>query len=259
MKVNKKSYIILFGILIIYTVIMIILFGTDYIKKKTSNTFLFVSPDTRWHYFKGNWTSNVKANSYNNINFDVYIDSKKLAGEYNLVYNDEMYIFNKNKDSIDYEGKLLGYHGIDKIDVKSFEEQDLDVNDSKIIDEVLEKNKVSYYGQYAGKKIVTNIDKDNDLESIYYVFNIYDDTITNNAFVFTFILDNGKVEYLYQNVGNKSDIITKMCVPSIHSIVDLDSDKNYEIIMSCEFASMKGTCNYLYKKGKKGYEILAGC
>ena len=241
MKVNKKSYIILFLILIIYTIIMIAVFGTDYIKKKTSNTFLFVSPSTRWQYFKGNWISNVN------------------ASKYNIVYNDEMYVFNNNKDSIEYDGKLLGYHGIDKIDVKPFKEQDFDSDDYEIIQKILEENKISYYGKYVGKKIATNLDKDNDLEYLYYVFNIYDDTLTNNAFVFAFVLNDNKIEYLQQNIVDKSDIISNMCVPSIHSIVDIDNDKMYEIIMTCEFASMKGTCNYLYKKGNKGYDILAGC
>ena len=65
------------------------------------------------------------------------------------------------------------------------------------------------------------------------------------------MVKNNNSYYLYKDTSNE---MFDACKPYISGILDVDNDKNYEVIVNCGKYSNQGTNVSLYKFNKKNFE-----
>ncbi|MDD3340781.1 MAG: hypothetical protein PHN72_01070 [Bacilli bacterium] len=260
-KEGKKKYVILFIILGIYLVILFLMFGLKEFRNKHFEAFLMVSPSTRWQFTGGEWVDVKDPKAYNNLDFDVYNDNTFL-GKFNVVYNEKFYLFDQKKISQKYTGNMLAYRGNRDIDIIKYDEEQIDTEDTSIIQKVLNENEIKYSAEkVSGTKTKLDVNNDGKQETIYVITNVFNNDVTQSDSIFgmSFIIEENHIDYLYKRIDIYENMIKDMCRPTLHSIIDIDKDKKYEFIMSCSYFSQKGTCNSMYDNQENKYEILKGC
>lgn len=255
---DKKKYIIVFIILGIYVIGVFLLFGKDIMKSKMYTSYLMVSPTTRWKFVKGHWSDAGKVSDYSLKPFEVYVGNKKF-GTYNLTYNDKFYLFDNDRNPQLYDGNLIAYWGSLSMEVIDFQSEKVTQSDAPIIQKVLKENKLNISLDKLNMwKVEIDIDNDGKKEILYAVDNLFKENGETSAIAFLFILDDGKITYLHKKIeSNKSTY--SLCSPYVSNIIDIDKDKQYEIIMGCVYYSDRGTCHNLFDNKKNKYELLKGC
>lgn len=255
MKKNKK-YIIIISILIIYLISMVFIFNKDLFINKKDKLYLMVSPDTRWIYEKGNWNNIDDVTQYSMKEFNTFVNSE-FYGKYSLVYNDKFYLFDENKKSQKYQGDLIAYRGSLPIDIIKFEQQKVGVNDEFIQKVINDNDLQNKFTEVYTWFVRIDIDNDGEFESIYTIDNTFSIN-QEKIFGIIFIVDDYKIKYLYKNIDD-GEYPYKNCKPYLKNIIDLNKDKNYEFIVSCENYGNSGTCNNLFDSKKNDYKILKSC
>lgn len=255
---DKKKYMIVFSILLIYLLIIFLWNGKRIIKDHFVTSYIMISPSTQWKYEKGSWNTVTNVVEYSMKQFDTYVDGKTF-GSYNVTYNNKFYLFTDKRESIRYNGNLIAVRGSLPIDVLSFKEEIIDPT-TPIVSEVLkEKNIKASLDAIKVRLVSMDIDNDKKLENIYVMNNVFYAKEGENSFALAFIIDDGKRVYIYEKIENAVRTL-EMCVPYIQNMIDIDRDKNYEIIMGCEYFSNNGTCHNLYNNKTNQYKsIIKSC
>lgn len=257
---SKKNIVIVLIIIVLYLVLAIVLFGWENFKNKIQGMSIMLSTGEKWQLKDGSWSEIENNNDYNWKKFDIYVDNQ-LFGKYDLLYNNKWYIYDKNRQSLKYDGKILAIRGNKKYEVIDFREETFDSTDEKLLENILLEKNVDYSKDFTyAKKVSLDIDGDNTKEHIYTVSNAFsDDTTSNERFSIVFINDED-VQVLYQryaDIENQYDL----CVPKVNSILDVNKDLKYEIIFECNYYSVMGVCSSLYeeKDGIYKLSISKGC
>lgn len=255
---DKKKYIIVFIVLVIYLLIIFLWNGKKLIKENFVTSYLMISPSTQWKYEKGTWNIATNIVEYSMKRFDTYVDGKPF-GSYNVTYNNKFYLFNDKRESIHYDGDLIAVRGSLPIGVLSFKEENINPS-APIVSEVLKEKKIkASLDTIRVRSISLDIDNDKNLENIYVMNNVFNAKEGENSFALVFIIDDEKRVYIYEKIEDSVETLT-MCVPYIQNVIDIDQDKNYEIIMGCEYFSNNGTCHNLYDNKINQYKnIIKSC
>lgn len=221
--------------------------------------YLFVDPTTRWKLSGGEWSNVTNVQEYNNLYFDTYVNNKPF-GEFNVVFNEKFYLFDRKKLSHRFDGTLLAYRGNRKMKVIDYQEQMLQDIDYPVISQILNSNKITFpVENVSGTKMMIDLNNDGKKEKVYTLYNVFNEYNAQDIFAFIVVVDGSNIQYIYKKTDSVKNMIGNMCVPSIHSIIDLDEDKQYEIITNCTYFSKKGTCSSLYNNKKNNYKIMKGC
>lgn len=253
MKKGRKKYIIILIILVIYFVVLFMMFYN----KKEKTISIVVDNYALFNYTKKDKWKNIPLNNdkldlYNWQNYNVYID-KSFNGNKYLWFNDKWYIFNKDKSPINYYGSLFAIHtDFDySLEPINFEEQN--INNYSYVYDVLKDNNIKIDNNYTvNSYLLLDIDNDGTEEEFYTISNSLPiDFTASKYYSFVFMVKNNKVYYLYKDTY---DEMFDACKPYISGILDVDNDKNYEIIVNCGKYSNKGANVNLYKFNKKVFE-----
>ena len=255
---NKRNIIIIVVIIVFYLALAIIFFGWESFMNKFQGLNIMLSTGEKWQLKDGKWSDIKDESKYNWEKFDVYIDNQ-LLGNYDLLYNDKWYIFDENKKSIKYDGKILAIRGNKKYEVIEFNEKDLNDDGKNALREVLSEYDIDYPKELTyAKRVNLDIDGDSKEETIYTISNAFTyETELNKKFSTVFILDGKKkvLYFDYVNVGDQYDL----CVPKVNSIIDINKDLKYEIILECKYFSEMGVCGSLYELKNGAYKSSKSC
>ena len=253
---NKKTVIIIISIISAYLVLAIVLFGFDNLKNKFRHNTIMFSTGDKWKFENGKWIDIKDNKKFEWENFDVYIDDK-LIGNYDLLYNDKWYIYDKNSHLVKYDGRFLAISGNKNYKVIEFEEKNLNSSDENYIKAILRNKNIEYPDEFNyAKKVELDVDNDNKLETIYTVSNAF--VIDNSSKKFSFVLiKDDEPQMLYEKYV-EPDQKYKLCVPKMNSVIDFNKDSKYEIIIECNYYSDIGTSTNLYKQHKGKYELVKG-
>lgn len=250
-----KKYLWIFVLVIIYIGIA---FSINYISPNSNNN-LIVDRNIIFHYNKGKWSLVPKENfsKIKFFNYQMYdILSNEYLGRYNLSYNDGWQI-KEGLNYTDYDNDIFAYRGNSKFKVIDYNYSDILDFDNKIISTYLANNKLPSIDKLLIKnKIVLDIDNDMDVEYIYEISDMYCDEYVELYFSSIFIYDNGQYITLESSYLH-DDILYEKNQSSVFKIIDIEGDKNYEIITFNMFYSRPDDGRYnLYKLKDSDYELL---
>ena len=247
---NKKKYKVLFIILGIYIVVILII--TFMFKGKNNYVTVMLNNNNKWKYENGQWTNiDIKTiDNYSWQTYKIYNYSNKYIGSYYLLYsNNKWYIFDKNKTAIKWQEGIVALGGDIASTEKTITTVNLDDDDKRYINEVLDENKITDRDNLSTKKRY-DIDIDNNglKERFYVVSNVFFPDTTNKPsklFGFIFMRNKKGNVMLYKRVVNY-DGYYKECRPSIVTGLNISKNENY-LITSCSYYSTIGTNNTLFK------------
>ncbi len=249
---RKNVYITLIIILVVFLALMYFLFAKDNLNQERYSTTFLVGDQTVWNYSSRRWTSFTSYKTLNEINwkkFTVYEDNNKL-GNFLAWKDDKWYFFTDNKEAVVTNGgKILAFNSNHNIDVLDFKEEQANTDsDQSVIDFVLKDHNLSTSSKLTvSTKINADLDNDQEEETIYCLSNAFaTDYYPDSVFSFVVIKDEENIFYLYEAVDDNTG--TNSCRPFIHHILDVNNDKDYEIIVSCGRYSIEEQLDMLFQR-----------
>lgn len=254
---NRTRYIVLLVILISFTLIMYFAFGKENIQKEKETVTIIVGDTAVWNYSDMHWlnvTSPATIEKLNWLDYNVFIDNKRL-GNYYLWYNqDKWYIFDQNRKAIQRDGNIIAYRSNYEIKVKDFQMEE--IRNQAPVRKVLSENNLSTSSKFTVSQ-ETSIDIDNDgiTEKFYLVSNAFPiDFEPSNIFTFVFMVKNNEIYPMYSSVEINQAV--NGCKPYISAVLDIDNDNTSELVVSCGRYSTYKPIDMLYKFTDQGFKIL---
>ena len=126
---KKKRYIVILVILAIYVICMFFLVEKDdSIKYKNDALTLIIGDSTIWQNNKGKWLNITEEETIDELNwleYDVYIENKKLGNYYLWNDQEQWYIFDKNRKAVNKEGNLIAYRSTYDLKVTDFKSEEI--------------------------------------------------------------------------------------------------------------------------------------
>lgn len=256
MEMSKNRKFIIIAI-VIFVIAIICLISLSY---KNNGLYILVSPNTVFTYNDGGWSVEGNKAKFNKGGYEVY-NNNKLAGTFKAKYNSDelIYEFNKTfKEKEDFTDLFIAFRGKTKYSVENINVKTLDNSDYSNILNILRENNISYVIKNLPVSGKLEIDMNNDKvnEKIYYLSNTFDDTSNQKAFSIIAIVHNNKISYIHREVVGLNNMYD-ICMPYIHSVIDVEQDNNLEIITGCAYFSNIGTKNYIFNIEDNNYNLLA--
>ena len=255
---KKKRYIVILVILIIY-VLCIFLLGEkeDSFKYKNDELTIIIGESTIWKNNEGKWQNITEESAIEELNwleYNVYIDNKKLGKYYLWNDKEEWYIFDSNTKSVAKEGSLIAYQSNYTIKIKDFKSEN--IRNYYNVQKILEENKLDKESQFTiAEEINLDIDNDSNNETLYFISNAFPlDFNPSKIFSFVFMLKDGKIYQLYNSVENNT--INNGCKPYLSAVIDVDHDNNYELVITCAEYSVEKPTVMLYKLKDDEFKML---
>lgn len=255
MKGGRRKYLIVLIILVIYFVAMFFLLSNKEVKETTiviDNYAVFKKIENeKW---KNILISNYSLEKYNWKKYDVYINNTPYKSNY-LMYNDKWYIFDKNKEPINYSTGLLGINTNNDYKIKVANINEENITDYSYVYNVLREKNITIDNNYTVNTYFSfDIDNDNQNEDFYIISNSLPIDFSSNIYYsFIFMVKNNKIYYILDNTYKN---MLSSCKPYVSSMIDIDNDKTYEMIINCGKYSNNGADVYLYKFNKNRFEEL---
>lgn len=252
----KKGTIIFIIILVLYLGIMYIFVGKDNLKEKNANEILLIHYNTKFKYNNYKWSKieDSKYLEYNSKKYSVY-QEQKFFGNYELVFNNKWYLFDKDNNSVDFDYELFAYHGNKELEFIKYDVYPIDTNDTENINKAIKE--IGLDGEYSfieGEKITINYDRDHRVEQLYIIRNENGDKV----FTIVFLVDGKNIKIIDKDILDKEDSML-LKFYSFHSIIDIGLDENYEVIISQDtFGEHIPYCHYMLYKGRE-VDVVTSC
>lgn len=253
---DKKIYIVLIGIIIIFFVVAFFFLDFPSIKEKKLDLTIIVDNHATFQYYGQKWKSiNSEKQELNWNQFDVYLDGQKYGNYYLWWGDDSWQAFDDKKDPVQLEGQLLAYTSNYDIEVAPLQESS--ITDTSYIANVLKNHNISLSSKLtSSSKISLDFDKDGVVEDFYAISNAFSlNDKPNVVFSFAFMVKNQSIYMIYEDV--RQDSFLAACKPYFSGFLDVNKDKKYEIILSCGKYSMQEPLAILYHFTNNGFEVLA--
>ena len=257
MKKNNLIIIFIIVLIVIYCLVLFFFFGgSKRVSKENNDVVLIPDQSTMWTYSKNHWTNVTLDESIEQLNwlkYNVYVDDEKIGNYYMWYDNSKWYLFDKDRNSINYEGELFAYNS--NYDVKLVEYEDNEIEDFSYVNEMLKKKKLNAIdnSEYVvSSQINIDVDNDGEEEVFYIVSNSSISASDTNNFSIIFMVKDDKIFDIYSEINNSST-----CLPYISKFIDVDEDNKLELIVGCDSLSINGNKKFLYKFTKENkYKII---
>lgn len=240
-----KNLKILFGILIVYLIIMLIIFLPGYLKNRKEKLYLLTN-FVKIKYENGKWSNIDDIENYNLKEFDIYEDSQ-YRGKYKVIYSNKFNLFDEEGKMLNYTGSIFASSGTLSLDVYDVEEGEPTDSDISIVNNALSQLNISSQNTYSFfQKSTLDVDNDSIDETIYNVSNYYVEGDVDTRFSIIFMYKNNKLviidKYITDDEGIEDGPIF-----SIMKILDIKSDKKLELFYTKNYAYRPfDECGVLY-------------
>lgn len=253
----KKRYVVIIVMIIVYFIVFFLLYGMENYKQSKLKTTIIVNDSTIWQLEENNWTSipvsNSETDTLNWEEFNIFIDNKNI-GKYSVVYDNQWYLFDKDRKPYNYSGNLIAYQANYKMKVKDFTKKE--ITDFTKVNKVLEENNLSTNQELTVSNYI-DVDYDNDGidERLYFISNAFPlDTNPNYIFSIVFAEKDNKTYQIYKSIEKNQSF--NGCKPYISAIIDVNDDNKYEFILSCSEYSVEKTIDMLYEFKNNEFKII---
>ena len=244
----KNRYVKIIVAIISLSLIFFVTIGISLMKNR--NNFDYITINEKLIISKKNNRWNVIRKNLNKYSWDfysVYVDHEYFGRNY-LYFNDQIYLFDKDKMALNYNGSFIAFNKEEYKDV-SFNTKDS--TETTMLESVLKKNKLDSKQVYTSNYYIDiDIDKDGQNEQLYVVSNRFpiDRINAKKYFGFIYLVDDNKVSILYRDVSNTTNSLSG-CKPYIRNIIN--KENSYYIITECASYSDGPTSLsvYEYKNG----------
>lgn len=255
---NNKKYFIVFSLLIVYVVVMFILVGNGYLKNKKEQRYIIIDQFARWKKLNGKWEQFRLTDTDYFLwkQFDIY-DGQEYLGNYSLQYNKRWYVWDKNRNSIDYEEQVFAYRGNRDIKMRQFSSEELNDSDYVIVNNVLKDLKIEDYNELStSKKYEYDIDSDMTNETFYEISNLNSLNEPNSYFSVLFMKKGNKTIIIEKSIGNKKSSL-QLGENSLVYIINLDEEKSDSIITRIIYFSKPEETTYkMYDYNENKFSLI---
>lgn len=257
---NKKIGIILIIVLIVFALLMFILVGVGAFRRQKEKLYIVVDNDAMWVYKNEKWStiSVEDAKSYNWMAFDVYQGNSFFDRCYMMYTNNKWYIFDNSKNAVIPKEKVLAIGGNMNVSVIDFNTSSITDLDNSYIKYVLNKYGIDDVVNFTNKeKISLDFDNDGKSEDLFVLSNIFPIGFSpKKSYNLIFLRDDDNSTYVvYKSISDFGSSYSG-CKAYVSSIIDVDMDKNYEILVGCGYYSVGGVYNALYTFKDNKYQML---
>lgn len=251
---NKQRYISVIIIIIIISIVFLLTIGLKLINNEKVSDLIALDNNVVFKNTKGKWkviTEDTELKEYNWNSLYTFVDNVYL-GKYNIYYNEELYLFDNNRNPINYNGSLIAFSNKE---YKLIDFKTNSITNDKYINEVLNKNDLTNKKLTSSYYINIDIDNDDEKEQLYVVSNKFPIDIVNDNkyFSFVFLVDNEKIKMIYKKIEKTEDSYSG-CKPYIKSILDVNNDNKYEVIINCAEYSTNKIHSTIYKYKNNQFE-----
>lgn len=259
MKKNTKVIIFLIIIILIYCLILyFFLGGSKRVNSGKKELVLIVGQSTMWSRSKNHWTNITLDKSISELNWEkytVYVDNKKIGKYYMWYDNSKWYLFDKDRNSTNYDGELFAYNS--NYDIKYTNFKTKDIEDYSYVEKVLEKKNLTLNKNNLATSLQIDLDIDNDGEDEqFYIVSYSSISLRNTAknYSIVFMVKNNKIYDMYSEIKDEKN---PTCIPYISEFIDVDQDNKLETIVGCDSLDYKYNKKFLYHITKENkYKIL---
>ena len=253
----KKRYIVILIIIVVYFAVFFLLYGRENYKQSKLKTTIIVNDSSIWQLEENSWTnitnSTSEKNALNWEEFNIIIDNKNV-GKYAIVYDEQWYLFDKNRKPYNYTGNLIAYQANYTMKVKDFTKQE--ITDFTTVNKVLEENNLSTNQEFTVSNYI-DVDYDNDGvdERLYFISNAFPiDTNPSTIFSIVFAEKDNKIYQIYKSIEENRSF--NGCKPYLSAIIDVNEDNRYEFILSCSRYSVETPIDMLYQFKDNEFKII---
>lgn len=264
----RKIYVILGLSAAVLVIIVVALFGKDYVKTQkelSQNSYIFIDNNVKWEYRKGYWYNLEEQEAdriMNQFSFQVYQDKSYVGVYYLKQYDESWYFFDSNNNSRSIYGKLFAYSGDKKIQMVSMEPSVMDGNDDLYYRTILNNNKISYEelsNLSTKEKLVYDFDGDGQDETLYAVSNVFSDIIySDRVFSFVYLVDDGEIELLISENNPLKDVLSTYSY-SISYVININDSKDYQLILEGNIFRPNGDCYKMFQRMNGRYRMIKAC
>ena len=178
---------------------MFSLFGVKNLKAGKNKAIIIIGDSSVWQYENSNWTNLTFKSSLQQLSwkkYNIYSNRNKL-GNYYLWYNDEWYVFDKNRNPIQIDNSFIAVSSNYGLKLENFEKED--INDFTYVNKVLEDNSLSTSSKFTSLyKFSFDIDSDSVNEDFYIMSNAFAvDFTPAETFNIAFAVKNDSIYYIY--------------------------------------------------------------
>lgn len=249
---SKKQIIFLSCIVISFLGLTFFLLINE--KEKKSNYLYLFTGDyaiVRWYYNNNTWYI-ANTNDKLKDSFEVYSNGK-YQGNYNLLFNDKWYYFDKNNESYNFDGNNFMINT--SYDFESYEFKTESIDNTSIIKNVSNEIgiKNSDYDAILKQTIIYNNEEFDNMYFIdYYKKNVEFNTL-GPSYTVAFREINDKIEVIILLNFEESD--KDSCSLDLSGIMKFNNGNN-KILLSCIHFDRIPTDYYLYEYSWNKYNLL---
>lgn len=157
--------------------------------------------------------------------------------------NKKITFYNNKKETELNEEMIYGYSKNLKLEKIDYSKESLNQSDLEKVNQILLENGIIGYEYLnTSEKVSFDFNNDGANETIYFVSNLFDETIYDKVFSLVFMINNNEINYLIKQVDNKINSYN-LCVPSLNSIYNINGNKT---IITCDYFDDIGSDIYLY-------------
>lgn len=249
---NKKQIIILVLLITAFLGITSFLFIKN--KEKQERYLYLFTGDTeivRWYYNNDTWYI-VNTNEKMSDSFDVYSNGKYF-GNYNLMYNEGWYYFNKSNKNIEIDG--IKFMVNTNFDFTSYEYNVTYKNDDDMVKKISDKLNINYLDYDYNLKIF-NVTDNKKMENIYFLhFYNKDDEYVKLGPIYTVaaVIKNKEITILKSLSFTNSEV--NSCNLTLEGVFTFENNNN-KILLSCAHFDQIPSDYYLYEEKLFNYELV---
>lgn len=253
---TKKRYIKIIIIMILLSIIFLLTIGLKLIEKENEidlivldNNVILKKENNKWSSIKQE--SELKKYNWNMLH--IFVDNKYL-GKYNIYFNEKFYLFDKDRNAVNYNGDLIAFSN-NSYKLVNFTTSD--ITNNYYVDKILSDYKLDNTSLTSQYYIDLDIDNDNINEQIFVVSNKFpiDNVTQNTYFSFIFLVDKKEIIMIYKNIEQTDDSYSG-CKPYINNILDINDDNKYEIILNCAHYSTGQIDSLMYEYKRKKFNLI---
>ena len=251
---NKKYYILI-AILIAYFLIIFIFFGLNNLKSEQRTATIFIDKETAWTLANNKWNKiEIDNEKINNQKFNVFINNENI-GDFYLEKQDNWILYDASRNPYNYElGDFFAIRA--NYDVNLLNVTQKNITDNSIITKVLNDNGIAESDELTvASQYEFDFDNDGKKENFYAIGNAFSkETFPQTVFSIVFMEKDNQIYYIHKEIEINDG--QNGCKPYINTVIDLDSDFKYEIIVSCGYYSIQNRSDKLYKFKNNQFELL---
>ena len=255
--VSKKTYIMLFSILAIFTGV-VLFFGATYEQGYFS---IIIDPVHKLTYRNNKWNFDNENLGVADRGYEIY-DETGYIGKYtvtNIASKKRWFIYDKNMSEVSKTGEIFGFKSNLDYEYVSLEVSSLTASDEQYITNALEENNLNIdQANSFSTKYIVDLDGDNNKDTVLVSNLSYDSSYESSSYAIIVAIVKNK-EYTLYVKGRENDSGYETPFVNVVAIFDIKKDGYKEMIIKETFFGESNSCASVIEFDKNGFKKHLKC